>query len=203
MVQCTIGDLYFVHERATRIAVWNLFLLTGIAGGALVSGYIIEYDGYKWTFGVCAIFFGVLLFGVLLFVPETSFRRDAVVVVPVQDEVVGDSEKAGTTRVHMGLGHEHDISQAHGEKNKHLSYSATHGSSEPKMSYWQSLRVFTGRYSYAPLFKVFTRPVVLFFYPAVFWGFLVYGTTLTWIVVSSRALNTTILIGGGGNGCPE
>lgn len=28
LVQCTIGDLYFVHERATRIAVWNLFLLT-------------------------------------------------------------------------------------------------------------------------------------------------------------------------------
>lgn len=22
LVQCTIGDLYFVHERATRIAVW-------------------------------------------------------------------------------------------------------------------------------------------------------------------------------------
>ncbi|KIW20685.1 hypothetical protein PV08_01262 [Exophiala spinifera] len=185
LVQCTIGDLYFVHERATRIAVWNLFLLTGIAGGALVSGYIIEYDGYKWTFGVCAIFFGVLLFGVLLFVPETSFRRDAVVIVPVEDELEGDSEKAGAKHVHMGLGHEHDISQAHGEKNKHLSYSATHASSEPKMSYWRSLRVFTGRYSYAPLFKVFTRPVVLFFYPAVFWGFLVYGTTLTWIVVFS------------------
>lgn len=51
LVQCTIGDLYFVHERATRIAVWNLFLLAGIAGGALISGYIIELDGYRWTFG--------------------------------------------------------------------------------------------------------------------------------------------------------
>ena len=45
LVQCTIGDMYFVHERATRLAVWNLFLLTGIAGGALVSGYIIQDDG--------------------------------------------------------------------------------------------------------------------------------------------------------------
>ena len=35
LVQCTIGDLYFVHERATRIAVWNLFLLCGISGGSL------------------------------------------------------------------------------------------------------------------------------------------------------------------------
>lgn len=169
-----------MHERATRIAVWNLFLLTGIAGGGLVSGYIIQYDGYKWTFGVCAIFFGVLMLAVLFLVPETSYRRDAVVVVPVQDEVVGDAEKAGTQHIHMGLAHEHDASQAHGEKDKHLSYSVTRGSSEEKLSYLQSLRVFTGRYSYAPMFKVFTRPVVLFFYPAVFWGFLVYGTTLTW-----------------------
>lgn len=29
LVQSTIADLYFVHQRATRLAVWNLFLLTG------------------------------------------------------------------------------------------------------------------------------------------------------------------------------
>jgi MFS family permease len=38
LVQNTIGDLYFVHQRATRIAAWNLFLLCGISGGSLISG---------------------------------------------------------------------------------------------------------------------------------------------------------------------
>lgn len=52
LVQSTIADMYFVHQRATRIAVWNLFLLTGIAGAGFISGYIIENLGYKWTFGV-------------------------------------------------------------------------------------------------------------------------------------------------------
>jgi MFS family permease len=42
LVQCTIGDLYFIHQRATRIAAWNIFLLCGIAGGSLISGYIIQ-----------------------------------------------------------------------------------------------------------------------------------------------------------------
>jgi MFS family permease len=185
LVQCTIGDLYFVHERATRIAVWNLFLLTGIAGGGLVSGYIIEYDGYEWTFGVCAIFFGVLLIGVLFFVPETSFRRDSVVVIPTRDTTSIDEEKKGEEHVTMKLGHAHDLSMAPGNGDQHLSYSTTQGSSEPKHTYLQSLRIFTGRYSYAPMYKIFTRPVVLFFYPAVLWGFLIYGTTLTWIVVFS------------------
>ncbi len=44
LVQCTIGDLYFVHERATRIAAWNMFLLGGISGGSLISGYIIQVN---------------------------------------------------------------------------------------------------------------------------------------------------------------
>jgi MFS family permease len=185
LVQCTIGDLYFVHERATRIAVWNLFLLTGISGGALVSGYIIEYDGYEWTFWVCAIFFGVLMFGIVFFVPETSYRRDAVVVVASHTGVDGDPEKPGVQPGHMKLGHEHDLSHLPEGKNQHLSYSTSRAAAEKKHTFIQSLRVFTGRYSYAPLYKVFTRPVVLFFYPAIFWAFLVYGTTLTWIVVFS------------------
>ena len=190
LVQCTIGDLYFVHERATRIAIWNLFLLTGISGGALVAGYIIQDDGYRWTFGVCAIFFGILMFGVVFLVPETAYRRDGVVIVPVESKIIDSeskemSEKPTSQHIHMALAHEHDASRAAGEKDAHLSYTISHASAEPKLSYIKSLRVYTGRYTYAPLWKIFTRPLVLFFYPAVFWGFLIYGTTLTWIVVFS------------------
>ena len=184
--------MYFVHERATRIAVWNLFLLTGIAGGALVAGYIIELDGYRWTFWTCAIFFGILMVAVIFLVPETAYRRDAIVIVPAGSEDGSDVEKSGAAAEehehhsrHLTLGHQHDQSQRTGEKDKHLSYSVSHGNSEPKHTYFQSLRVFTGRYTYAPIWKIFARPVVLFFYPAVFWGFLIYGTTLTWIVVFS------------------
>lgn len=220
LVQCTIGDLYFVHERATRIAVWNLFLLTGIAGGALVSGYIIQDDGYRWTFGVCAIFFGVLMFAIVFLVPETAYNRDAVVIVPVDDkaeedeefrtggdnghnhvdELDGEKPETSHHTPHMGLGHEHDDDaaaaaslaqrQRSSDLEKRGSFTISHdanreAAAEPKMSYLQSLRVYTGRHTQAPTVKIFTRPLILFFYPAVFWGFLIYGTTLTWIVVFS------------------
>ena len=170
LVQCTIGDLYFVHERATRLAVWNLFLLCGISGGALIAGYIIQADGYRWTFGVCAIFFGVCMIGVLFFVPETSYRREKMAIVPdlSKTDEKGILEEKATT--------------AHVTETRQSAFT---GGDRTKHSYMQSLRVFTGRYTYAPLWKVFARPLVLFFYPAVFWGFLIYGTTLTWIVVFS------------------
>jgi len=47
------------------------------------------------------------------------------------------------------------------------------------------LRIYTGIYCDTPLWKIMCRPFIVFFYPAILWGFLVYGTTLTWIVVFS------------------
>lgn len=169
LVQCTIGDLYFVHERATRIAVWNLFLLTGISGGALIAGQIIQYDGYRWTFGVCAIFFGVLMFAVVFLVPETAYRRDSVVVA-----VAENSEEKAETR-HLTLAHEHDLEHRN-EKGTAVHHDAAAAAAEKKHTYLQSLRVFTGRHSDAPAWKILVRPVILLFYPAVFWAFLLYGT---------------------------
>lgn len=179
LVQCTIGDLYFVHERATRIAVWNLFLLTGISGGALIAGYIIELDGYRWTFGVCAIFFGILMIGVVFFVPETAYRRDSIVPVIETDE----------KGVHLKLGHEH---AAHHEQEE-AALRVGSQDDEKKHTYIQSLRIFTGRYSDAPTWKIFLRPVVMWFYPAVLWAFLIYGTSdaLASLLIMSRPLLTT------------
>ena len=163
LVQCTLADLYFVHERATRIAIWNLFLLTGIAGGSLISGYIIQNAGYQWTFWVCAILFGLAMFGIILFVPETSYRRN------------------------RPLSHlQHKFATEHKEKDiEHVSSTIDTTSQFQKMSYKQSLRAYTGRYTLAPFWRIFIRPLIVFFYPAVLWAFLIYGTTLTWIVVFS------------------
>jgi MFS family permease len=189
LVQCTIGDLYFVHERATRIAAWNLCLLCGISGGALISGYIIQDSGYRWTFGVCAIFFGIFAIMVVFFVPETAYNRKNSLVFRAS---ISESKDEETTGIKDGAGH---VNKLHLEREQD-SYNSdpstekptlqtTPSNIPPKMSYIKSLRIFTGRYSTAPAYKIFTRPVVLFFYPAVFWGFLIYGTTLTWIVVFS------------------
>lgn len=167
LVQCTIGDMYFVHERATRIAVWNLFLLTGISGGALIAGYIIELHGYRWTFGVCSIFFGILMACVIFLVPETAYRRDSL--VPVLE-----ANEKGNTSAHIRLEHEHKSHRNGKEAAHHTERRAI----VTKHTYWRSLRVFSGRYSNAPTWKVFLRPVVIWFYPALIWAFLIYGEQL-------------------------
>jgi len=191
LVQCTIGDMYFVHQRATRIAVWNLFLLTGISGGALIAGVIIDRDGYQWSFGVCAIFFGILMFAVFFFVPETAYKRPRPAALKPPSTATSANEDASK----QGGAEENvqDVSQtatssddaATAEKKDIEGSVPAPAAVEKKHTYWQELRVFTGRYSYAPVWKIMLRPVVLLFYPAVMWGFLIYGTTITWIVVFS------------------
>lgn len=198
LVQATISDLYFVHERATRIAVWNLFLLCGIAGAGFVSGYIIEDLGYKWTFGICAIMFGVFGIGILLLVPETTYIRqqvtsDVLAKTGIQDQERGaENEKFDATGVHVEF---HAV-----PRNVTGNGSNMDAATEPKWSYMKELRLFTGRYTDAKIWVIFTRqvmlswkpmpptdyamyrPFIMFFYPCVLWAFLIYGTTLTWIV---------------------
>ena len=180
LVQATISDLYFVHERGTRIAVWNLFLLCGICGAGFVSGYIIEDLGYKWTFGVCAILFGIFGIGIIFFVPETNYIRNSVTSntlakTGIQDQERGaENEKMDEKGMHVEMRALPSALTGNG--------SAPGAATEAKMSYMKSLRLYTGRYSDAAIWKIFTRPFVMFFYPCVIWAFLIYGTTLTWIV---------------------
>jgi len=184
LVQATISDLYFVHERATRIAVWNLFLLCGICGAGFISGYIIEDLGYKWTFGVCAILFGIFGLGVVFLVPETTYIRqnvhsETLAKTGIQHEERGaPEEKIDEKGAHVEF---HATSQRRNDKITGNG-SSPNAATEPKMGLMRELRFLTGRYSDAKIWKIFTRPLIMFFYPCVLWAFLIYGTTLTWIV---------------------
>jgi hypothetical protein len=112
------------------------------------------------------------MFLVLLFVPETAYIRP-----PVTQRFAGaalrtsDTEKGGIEKENPAISTEESV--------------AASGSHEKKISYLKSLRFTSGRYSDAPFWKILLRPMVIFWYPAVLWAFLIYGTTLTWIVVFS------------------
>ncbi|KAK7202869.1 serine/threonine kinase 16 [Myxozyma melibiosi] len=181
LVQCTLNDMYFVHEKATRVAVWNLFLLCGISGGGLVAGYIIQNMHWKWTFWFCAIFFGVLMFFVFFFVPETTFIRPPLDIIPDQLNLEEKKEALQIEDTHATS----DKEDAEFDAEREAVHPVHWGSDDPKKSFTASLAVYTGRYSAAPLWRIICRTLIVFFYPAVFWAFLVIGTTTTWIVVFS------------------
>lgn len=113
--------------------------------------------------------------------PETTYIRQTVTSevlakTGIQDQERGaENEKFDEKGMHVEF---HSV-----PRNITGNGALTSGAgAEPKMSYLRSLRLFTGRYTDAAIWKIFARPFLMFFYPSVLWGFLIYGTTLTWIV---------------------
>lgn len=214
LVQCVIGDIYFVHERATRIALWNALLVAGINAGPTLAGYLIESTeattasasasasaasasggggggGYRWAFGVCTILFGVLALGVGLLVPETAYGRDVLAPVVTLD---ADGRKGlhmrprhqinlqGGRAGRAGPGEEREAAAAAadgppGYQRRYVEISVA----ETRHTWRQQLRLFHGRFSTSPLWKVFARSIIMLFYPAVMWAFLTYGECITFI----------------------
>ncbi|KAL5359287.1 major facilitator superfamily domain-containing protein [Aspergillus floccosus] len=172
LVQCTIGDLYFVHERATRIAFWNLFLGTGIAAGPIVSAYIIQYSGYRWTFGTCAFFYGILTVALFFFAPETAYVRE-------DGSSMSSTDNLPTTE-HSEVKESEPQQQIFVQQSRGQPLVA-----QTRGSYRRSLRVCTGTYSNASFLKVMSRPFILFLYPGILWAFLIWGTTITFTIVFS------------------
>ena len=161
--------------------MWNLFLLCGIAGAGFISGYLIEDLGYKWAFGVCAILFGIFGVGILFYVPETTYIRKSVTSELLAKTGIQDQERGTESEKFDEKGGVH---VEHHEISKHITGngSATNSATEPKWGYMRTMRIFTGRYTDQKIWKIFARPFLMFFYPSVLWAFLIYGTTLTWIV---------------------
>lgn len=110
---------------------------------------------------------------VLLFVPETAYVRS-----PVRERYAGSALRVSNTEKPEGDPELKEFSNTEAHQEPMTS-------SEKPISYLQSLKFTSGRYTNAPFWKVLLRPVVIFFYPAVLWAFLIYGVTLTWIVVFS------------------
>ncbi|KAH7355779.1 major facilitator superfamily domain-containing protein [Pyrenochaeta sp. MPI-SDFR-AT-0127] len=73
LVTSTVSDMYFVHQRGTRISIWGCMLASGVLLGQTIAGAIIEKISFEATFGISAIIFIPILFGIYFFVPETTY----------------------------------------------------------------------------------------------------------------------------------
>ena len=147
-----------------------------------IQSLILVLTEFK-TFGICGILFGILGVGILLFVPETTYIRPKMEGMTLASTGISSYEK-GAPDV------KDEEKATHAEHREDLGALTGNGTEESAAveaphSYLRSLRIYTGRYTTCPTWKVFVRPFIVFFYPAVLFSFLLYGTTLTWIVVFS------------------
>ncbi|KAK2783874.1 hypothetical protein FQN52_009393, partial [Onygenales sp. PD_12] len=177
LVNASVGDLFYVHERGKRMALSNVALFGGCFLTPVIVGKLTESMGWEWTFYFLAIFSGVSLPFMVFFVPETAFRRAA----HLNTDFEGDSD-----RVHLpmpasapGASTENGKPEQAGASNGHTNRpedeeksheSAVQSSNLPqKATLLQSIKLFNGRKTDENFWTLFLRPFPLFFHPGILW----------------------------------
>lgn len=96
-----IGDMYHVHQRGSRMAIY-LVSQSGIANmPSLIAGVVAERSTWQWVFWIIAIFLGIGLVLAIFFGWETSFDRSSMYNIDTSSKDV--SEGAAQTSVHGEL----------------------------------------------------------------------------------------------------
>ncbi|KAJ7822101.1 MFS general substrate transporter [Mycena olivaceomarginata] len=168
LVGASINDIYHVHERSLPIAIWNLALINGINITPIITGQILNKPelGFRWAFRYFAIAAGVLCIAQFFFMPETTFFRESV--VPASKTQESSTSGSDGEKGHVET---RDIENA-GRPVK------------PLRGYGSSLRVWNGVYkTKSNVFTLLLRPMLMLFTPIVFWGGLIYGLGITYLVL--------------------
>ncbi|CZT42732.1 related to transporter protein HOL1 [Rhynchosporium secalis] len=187
LVNAAVGDLYFVHERGKRMAITNLAVFGSAFFTPIVVGKMTHTIGWPWTFYMVAIFTAACLPLVVLYVPETAYRR---------------SSHLNTDLVTSQTSHSHSYTKS--DDNGHLLQTLTQqqiantehpanplatpnntleaNSGTAKKGFAQSLALIHGRFTDDSFWKLLLRPFPLFLHPAVFWATIIQGSMIGWTV---------------------
>ncbi|KAF4554076.1 HOL1-like protein [Elsinoe fawcettii] len=172
LVNASVGDLFFVHERGKRMALSNLALFGGAFFTPVVVGKMTSTLGWEWTFYFVAIFAAVLLPLLILFVPETAFRRE--------ERFETDLLAGGATEIEKSSrGSEREVE------------SASEGNRGPTVR--QTIPIFNGRKTDESFFKLLLRPFPLFIQPGFLISCLIQGTMIGWTVLIGVVLAAIML----------
>jgi MFS family permease len=95
LVQISTTDLFFAHERGTRLSLFALALGTGSYMGPVAAGYITESQGWRFCFWYLVIFFGIILVLQVFTLEESIYRRPLPEPEPLQELDKDGSVKEG------------------------------------------------------------------------------------------------------------
>lgn len=168
LVGSSLAEIYFLHERGLPVALWNLALLDGINITPPIAGQVLQNLNFRWCFRIFAMATFVLFLLQLFLMPETVYVRQSTLPKQGSKDVFED---------HLSI--EKGPKDVEGEKII-----------PARMSYRQSLRIYTGRYAdSASAFRVIWTPFALLVSPTVLWAIMVYGTAITWLVFIATAVS--------------
>ena len=198
MVQMTVADMYFVHQRGLINTAYYWVTTFGSSLAPLAAGYVTTSEGWRWVWWWIAIFLGAGLIVFIFLYEETMFVKptDGVVLdnevlsIPAQPTSISDEKKDPVE----------DKSAATDEKDQPKSVATIEPRESPtvvettkvpkRKTYWQILKPWSDSgLPLGQLFKhMYTPFLMMFSIPAIFFMSLEYG-----LMTACGTLTTTSL----------
>lgn len=179
LVNASVGDLYFVHERGKRMAVSNLAVFGGAFLTPVIVGKMTASLGWQWTHYFVAIFAAAMLPLLFLLVPETAFKRDA-------------NLNTDTAMITVSTPHSNSSTEKQPQTATTPSTPPTFPPPRPLLSLHHPL--FAPRLTPTPFPRLLLRPFPLFLHPSILLSCLLQGTLIGWTVLIGIVL-AAIMIG--------
>jgi MFS family permease len=92
MIQMTIADVFFVHQRGVMNAIFIWTAQIGGSLGPLVAGFVTVSQGWRWVWWWNVIFLGVCLALFGFFYEETKYIPPASVITDSPSDIAVQSE---------------------------------------------------------------------------------------------------------------
>jgi len=179
LVQISTTDIFFAHERGTRLSCFAFALGTGSYMGPVAAGYITESQSWQWCFWYLVIFFGMILLLQIFTLEESIFRR------PLPPSAIpADPDRTATNSMELKSGH----SETNIGKSAPAVYSAPTESSAvtQPLTYWQRMApIHTKNANPKPWWVLAIFPFRLVTFPAIIWTGLMAGIQIMWLSLLS------------------
>ncbi|EXJ80945.1 hypothetical protein A1O3_07233 [Capronia epimyces CBS 606.96] len=168
-----VGDLYYVHERGSRMAIY-VTSNSGIANlPAMLAGKITTDLGWRWIFWLLAIFLGIAWLGVVVFGWETAYNRNAIYNIDTSSQEVSHAEGD-----HTRGSNTEQTQQANLERTTTASTTAT----LERDSFLKRMLPVTGTFTEESILKMVLRPFFILLNPAVVWSVVLFAIPTLWLV---------------------
>lgn len=173
LVGISSTDVFFIHERASKMSWLILALYFGSDIGPVVAGYL---PLWRWGFTIQIIAFSVMFIIQLFFMEDTIFAdRDGSTEENILEQI-----RSRDTAVDEKTGAVTSVAAHDGSSESDDTLLVD--SSIPLRTYWQTMRLWELEYNdKRSWLTIFYRPFVLITFPAVIWGGLVYGAQMMWL----------------------
>lgn len=182
IVQMTIADLFFTHQRASANAMYFFVVTIGTFLAPVAAGYSAASQGWRWIWWWCVILLAVNLTAVFFFFEETKY-------IPV---LPGPPARSPSSDVDVSAAEECKELPANDEYTIDLHRHNSIIADFTMKSYLQRLAPTTT--SKGPVFRYSYQPfIVLTTFPAAAFTALMYGANLAWYSVCGTTAATYLV----------